>query len=33
MDERGVKDGFIAGVLAANVRGRELGELFGKDDE
>jgi len=31
MAERGVKEGFIAGVLAANIRGRELGELLGKD--
>lgn len=31
MAERGVKEGFIAGVLAANLRGRELGELLGKD--
>ncbi len=32
MEERGVREGFIAGVLAANVRGRELGDLLGKDD-
>lgn len=31
MAERGVKDGFVAGVLAANGRGRELGELLGQD--
>ncbi len=31
MAERGVKEGFIAGIAAANARGRELGELFGKD--
>ncbi|MEF8698534.1 MAG: pyrroline-5-carboxylate reductase [Candidatus Accumulibacter sp. UW26] len=31
MEERRVKEGFIAGVLAANSRGRELGELLGKD--
>lgn len=31
MAERGVKEGFVAGVLAANLRGRELGELLGKD--
>jgi pyrroline-5-carboxylate reductase len=31
MDERGVKEGFIAGVLAASARGRELGELLGQD--
>ena len=31
MAERGVKEGFVAGVLAANSRGRELGELLGKD--
>lgn len=31
MDERGVKDGVIAGVLAASARGRELGELLGQD--
>jgi pyrroline-5-carboxylate reductase len=31
MAERGVKEGFIAGVLAANSRGRELGELLGQD--
>ena len=32
MAERGVKEGFVAGVLAANLRGRELGELLGKDN-
>ncbi len=31
MTERGVKDGIVAGVLAANARGAELGELLGKD--
>lgn len=31
MSERGVKDGIVAGILAANARGRELGELLGKD--
>ncbi|WP_291994881.1 pyrroline-5-carboxylate reductase [Candidatus Accumulibacter sp. ACC003] len=31
MDELGVREGFIAGVLAANTRSRELGELLGKD--
>ena len=31
MAERGVKEGFIAGVFAANARGRELGELLGGD--
>jgi pyrroline-5-carboxylate reductase len=31
MAERGVKEGFVAGVLAADLRGRELGELLGKD--
>ena len=31
MQERCVKEGFIAGVLAANTRGRELGELLGQD--
>ncbi|MEF8719385.1 MAG: pyrroline-5-carboxylate reductase dimerization domain-containing protein [Candidatus Accumulibacter necessarius] len=31
MEERCVKEGFIAGVLAANTRGRELGELLGQD--
>ncbi|MBL8397495.1 MAG: pyrroline-5-carboxylate reductase [Candidatus Accumulibacter sp.] len=31
MAERGVKEGFIAGIAAANARGRELGELLGKD--
>ena len=31
MEKRGVREGFIAGVLAANTRSRELGELLGKD--
>lgn len=31
MAERGVKDGIIAGILAADARGRELGEMLGKD--
>ncbi|HOL64587.1 MAG TPA: pyrroline-5-carboxylate reductase [Accumulibacter sp.] len=31
MAERGVKEGFIAGIAAARARGRELGELLGKD--
>jgi pyrroline-5-carboxylate reductase len=31
MAERGVKDGIIAGILAADARGRELGQLLGKD--
>ena len=31
MDERGVKDGIIAGALAAYARSGELGELLGKD--
>ena len=31
MDERGVKSGIVAGVLAAYARGGELGELLGKD--
>lgn len=31
MSERGVKDGIIAGVLAANTRSAELGKLLGKD--
>lgn len=31
MAERGVKEGLIAGALAANARGGELGELLGKD--
>lgn len=31
MTECGVKDGIIAGALAACSRGRELGELLGKD--
>jgi len=29
MAERGVKDGIVAGVLAADARGRELGDLLG----
>ncbi|HMW16302.1 MAG TPA: pyrroline-5-carboxylate reductase [Accumulibacter sp.] len=32
MAERGVKEGFIAGIIAANARGRQLGEQLGKDD-
>jgi pyrroline-5-carboxylate reductase len=32
MAERGVKDGIIAGILAADARGRELGESLGRDD-
>ena len=31
MAERGVKDGIVAGILAADARGRELGEQLGKD--
>ena len=31
MVERGVKDGIVAGVLAATARSAELGELLGKD--
>lgn len=31
MNERGVKDGIIAGALAANARAGTLGELLGKD--
>jgi len=31
MAERGVKDGIVAGALAANARAGELGELLGKD--
>jgi pyrroline-5-carboxylate reductase len=31
MVERGVKEGIVAGALAANARGGELGELLGKD--
>ena len=31
MTEHGVKQGIIAGALAANARGGELGELLGKD--
>lgn len=31
MAERGVKAGLVAGILAADVRGRELGEILGKD--
>ncbi|WP_313952056.1 pyrroline-5-carboxylate reductase [Accumulibacter sp.] len=31
MEELAVREGFIAGVLAANTRSRELGELLGKD--
>ena len=32
MRERGVKDGIVAGVLAANARSAELGILLGKED-
>ena len=32
MAERGVKEGLVAGILAADARGRELGELLGRDD-
>ena len=32
MAERGVKDGIVAGILAADARGRELGQLLGRDD-
>ncbi|MBI4740212.1 MAG: pyrroline-5-carboxylate reductase [Betaproteobacteria bacterium] len=31
MAGRGVKDGIVAGILAADARGRALGELLGKD--
>ncbi len=31
MDERGVKSGIVAGILAADARGRELGDILGKD--
>ena len=31
MAERGVKDGIVAGAIAANARGGELGKLLGKD--
>ena len=31
MAVRGVKDGIVAGILAADARGRELGEILGKD--
>ena len=31
MAERGVKDGIVAGILAADARGRELGQQLGKD--
>jgi len=31
MAERGVKDGIVAGALAANARAATLGELLGKD--
>jgi pyrroline-5-carboxylate reductase len=31
MAERGVKDGIVAGILAANARGQELGQQLGKD--
>ncbi|HQC79168.1 MAG TPA: pyrroline-5-carboxylate reductase [Accumulibacter sp.] len=33
IEERGVKEGFIAGIVAANARGRELGELLGRDED
>ena len=32
MAERGFVDGVVAGILAANARGVELGEQLGKDD-
>jgi pyrroline-5-carboxylate reductase len=32
MAERGVKEGLIAGILAAEARGRALGEILGKDE-
>jgi pyrroline-5-carboxylate reductase len=31
MAERGVKNGIVAGILAADARGRELGDILGKD--
>jgi pyrroline-5-carboxylate reductase len=31
MAECGVKNGIVAGILAANARGRELGDILGKD--
>jgi pyrroline-5-carboxylate reductase len=31
MAECGVKDGIVAGILAADSRGRELGQQLGKD--
>jgi pyrroline-5-carboxylate reductase len=31
MAECGVKDGIVAGILAADARGRELGDILGKD--
>ena len=31
MAEKGVKDGIVAGVKAAEIRGRELGKLLGAD--
>jgi pyrroline-5-carboxylate reductase len=31
MAERGVKEGIIAGILAADARGRELGQQLGRD--
>ena len=31
MFEHGVKEGIVAGALAANARGGELGQLLGKD--
>jgi pyrroline-5-carboxylate reductase len=32
MAEKGVKEGIVAGVLAADARGRELGKLLGEAD-
>ena len=32
MAECKVKEGIVAGAMAANARGAELGELLGKDD-
>jgi pyrroline-5-carboxylate reductase len=31
MAEKGVKEGIIAGIKAAEARGRELGKLLGAD--
>jgi hypothetical protein len=31
MRERGVAEGVVAGIRAAEARGRELGETLGKD--